>query len=76
LHYIAFNGHTEEICELLLEYGGKESVNKEDKDGFTPLSYAAFNGHTEIFKSLLKHCSKELVNKWENNGNTLLHATV
>lgn len=42
-------GH-EDICKLLLE--NKASVNVTNKQGLTPLHYAALHGHSSICKIL------------------------
>jgi len=40
-----------EAAEVLLNH--KANVNKQDKEGYTPLMRAAFNSHDEIVKLLL-----------------------
>ena len=39
--------------KLLLEYGADKEA--KDKDGWTPLIFASWNGHTEIVKLLLEY---------------------
>ena len=40
-----------DIIRLLIEYGA--NVNLQDKDGYTALVFASYNGHTEAVKLLL-----------------------
>ena len=61
------------MAELLL--ASKADVNAKDKDGLTPLHWAAFKGHKDVAEVLL--ANKADVNAKDNLGLTPLHrATV
>ncbi len=62
LHAAARKGH-HKILELLLRFKEDLEIAPQDSDGWTPLHYAASNGHTESFKFLYERqstvpCSK------------------
>ena len=49
----AKDGDTKAVEELLTSAAGAD-VNATDKDGYTPLHWAALRGHTEIVQALLE----------------------
>ena len=48
IHRTAEAGDTQRVKDLLDRARRKVSVDARDKSGFTPLHFAARNGHTEI----------------------------
>ena len=52
LHFAAGSGDTE-MVELLLSKSGALSINVNDKQGWTPLVYAARYGHLQVCKKLV-----------------------
>ena len=68
LHDAAFNGHTQEVKQLL-ERGF--DVHAKNKNGFTPLHLAAQNGHTDVLNLLIDY--KAEINAKNKKGNTPLN---
>ena len=54
--------------EMLITCG--VDVNKKDKDGWTPLHYAANRGHVDVVKILLKNKADKTLKT--NDGGTAL----
>ncbi|MFC1841528.1 ankyrin repeat domain-containing protein [Candidatus Dependentiae bacterium] len=55
------------IVKLLLPHCTKETINKADKYGTTPLRGACCGGNLAIVELLLPRCTKETINKANNN---------
>ena len=54
---------------MLINRCTKETINwATSDDGWTPLTWACFNGNFEIVKLLLPRCTEETVNKVTNDG--------
>ena len=55
LHFVVKNNLINAVRVMSENYGVnfKESINKKDKDGNTPVHYAAENGNLEMFEFLL-----------------------
>jgi hypothetical protein len=70
LHYCADNGLTTSVKRLLSIRNINVNV-KDDGDGWTPLHWAALNGHVEITRLLLQNGAE--VNAESNGGWTPLH---
>jgi len=66
-----------ERVERLLD-GASESapINAHSADGWTPLHFAAFFGHTKIAEALLAHGADVAARSHNPNGNTPLHAAL
>ena len=63
-----------EMVKLLLANGAKETINKADNDGNTPVYWACFNNNIEMVKLLLANgVAKETINKAKDNGWTPLY---
>ena len=69
LHHCAINGLTTSVKRLLSIRN--ITVNVKDVSGYTPLHYAARNGHIEITRLLLQNGAE--VNAKNNVGSTPLH---
>lgn len=68
LHQAVSNGATT-IIEYLLQQ--ESEVNKQNKQGFTPIALAAYRGDLKVIRSLLtNNADPNIPNKW---GNTPLH---
>jgi ankyrin repeat protein len=65
----AFLGQPKDVAELLLAH--KADVNAKSKGGFTPLHFAASEGHQDVAEVLLAH--KADVNTKDDSGWTPLH---
>lgn len=52
-HYFACTKGFIDVVKYLVEYGA--DINKETKDGISPLSIACSNGDQEIIKYLVEH---------------------
>jgi ankyrin repeat protein len=70
IHDVAGSGNFERVKVLLK--GSPDLVSSKDKNGMTPLSFAAGAGHADVVKRLL--ASKADVNARDNNGMTPLYA--
>ena len=68
LQLAAANSPFPEQIEFLISHGAE--VNRQDKDGATPLIYAAVNKNPEVIKVLLKNGAD--MNLRSANGNTVL----
>ena len=71
LHYAAFHNH-EDIVQLLLFYGGKNSLSMKTKDGYSPLHLAVSQKAENSLRALLEENDIN-INEKSNNGKTLLH---
>ena len=70
LHYVKSGRPTTEIAKFLIDTGA--DVNEKDEIGWTPLMYAAANGHTETAKLLIDKGAN--VNAMGNGMETALYA--
>ena len=78
LHVAARRGHTATVKQLI-QRGA--DVNRANEDGWTPLHYAAWRGHTDIINILWttmrnQHCESQQgvdVNQVDDYGWTPLH---
>lgn len=64
LHIACQNGHFN-VCKILLENGGTESINAQNNGGNTPLHYSMTYGFNEMSQYLINqfHANDEIVNK-------------
>jgi len=63
------------LAKLFINAGA--DINKQDKDGHTPLMYAAGLGYDRIVRLLLASGAKASINKQDKKGNTaLIYASV
>jgi hypothetical protein len=69
LHHCAKNGFTTSVNRLLSIRNINVNV-KDDWNGWTPLYFAAYNGHVEIIRLLLQNGAE--VNAKDNHGHTPL----
>src|ERR1035438_660100 len=69
IHYAAGNGDAKQVKALLRE--NSSLVSSLDKDGKTPLFFAAAKGHYEVAKLLLNHHAD--VDAKDRAGETPLH---
>ncbi|CAF1022558.1 unnamed protein product [Adineta steineri] len=64
-HLLAMNKDAEEICDLLIEYLMKKSINIEEKfgnvdeDNRTPLELSIINNNQPVTRYLLKHFNND-----------------
>merc|ERR1712216_161945 len=73
LHWACVKGHLEIVKVLLTAMTPmmQDTVNSPNKEGMTPLHFAANTGQVEIAEYLCNH--KANVDKQDKNGNTPLH---
>jgi len=62
-----------EMVKLFLENGAKETINRANKDGETPLYWACRRNNLEMVELLLPHCTKETINRANKDGTTPLY---
>ncbi|HMF97896.1 MAG TPA: ankyrin repeat domain-containing protein [Vicinamibacterales bacterium] len=65
-----------ERVERLLDRGAAAAINAYSPDGWTPLHFAAFFGHTKIAEALLASGADVSARSRNPNGNTPLHAAL
>ncbi|CAF0934836.1 unnamed protein product [Adineta steineri] len=81
-HILALNKDAEEICDLLIEYLMKKSINIEEKfgnvdeDNRTPLELSIINDNLPITRYLLKHFDKNVCQTTDDTGDNLIHLAV
>uniref|UniRef100_X1YWH6 Uncharacterized protein n=1 Tax=Capitella teleta TaxID=283909 RepID=X1YWH6_CAPTE len=67
IHHTAASGMFDAL-DFMLEQSGDECLNARDKDGSTPLHYAASVGRMKSCEILLKHGCKKSIR--DNHGRT------
>lgn len=55
------------VARLLIEHGAKVDI-QTDYEGYTPLTYAAQNGHGEVIELLLQHGASPYITDANGNG--------
>lgn len=63
LHYAARNGNIDmaiKLIELSRKQGIRLNLTATDKNGQTPLNYAAINNHGDIFSAILKELKRQI----------------
>ncbi|KAM4704908.1 uncharacterized protein WCC33_009720 [Rhinophrynus dorsalis] len=74
LHYCARVGNEDVLLEMISHIGTsqiQQSMNKQAKNGWSPLLVAAEQGHTEIVKILLQNHAR--VDVFDEHGKAALH---
>ncbi|XP_067414419.1 serine/threonine-protein phosphatase 6 regulatory ankyrin repeat subunit B-like [Emydura macquarii macquarii] len=74
LHYCARVGNADALLEMLKHISTRrmqQSINKQAKNGWSPLLVAADRGHTAIVKILLQHHAR--VDVFDEHGKAALH---
>uniref|UniRef100_A0A8D0GQK8 Ion transport domain-containing protein n=1 Tax=Sphenodon punctatus TaxID=8508 RepID=A0A8D0GQK8_SPHPU len=74
LYYCARVGNADVLLEMLKHIGGngmQQSINKQAKNGWSPLLVAAERGHTEVVKILLQNHAR--VDVFDEHGKAALH---
>ncbi len=62
-----------DLANVLIQAGGKDLLNSQDKDGRTALHYACIKGNFNLAEALIRAGGKELLNAQDKNGRTALH---
>ncbi|XP_077349985.1 uncharacterized protein LOC143998115 [Lithobates pipiens] len=74
LHYCARTGNTEVLLEMITHIGGsciQQTMNKQAKNGWSPLLVAAESGHTGVVKILIQNHAR--VDLFDEYGKAALH---
>ena len=67
-HYAAGAGNVTELQQLIQTQ--PQNINQTDKDGFTPLHYAAYEGREAAIEILLDNGANTVINQADNDGGT------